>query len=652
MKRPITALALSLLLATAAHAGRYVTRDIVEDALAFATTDRTKAIALLEDALAHRQGYKPKEEVRVMLNAGEQRRLMGDFKESRAWFTRVLSATSRGFEAESARLGLALVDAADGLTPQVLDTLQAVKERDALATQNADRYLILTMRAARQNDAPGARAWSELALRYADEDPAVGERVRAHLEALVDEDSRALVYRPTSPTPEETLTSSVESDLVKAERALEAGNPERASRLAEKVRDDPEADEGDRRAATYLLRRLDGARVQPGKIGVILPLSERFEAAGRQVQRAFEFGYAKAGGRAQLVYADSGSTAETAVAALEKLVLEDGVIAVVGPLLTEEALPVAEAAEALRVPLVGLSQGLDATAERAWVYQAMVTPADQVQALVAFAMGERGMKSFAIFAPDSNYGRAAAEAFQAEVELRKGKIAIVEYYDAAATDLIPFAKKLGRKDYSARSAEFQRLKREAADKGGNPDSVVLPPTLDFDALFVPDNASRIPIAAAALAYEEFPLGQFRTSRDGATLPMLGLSGWNNPALVSQGGPYVQGAIFTDSFVVDDTASQAFSSAYEAEVGKAPTPLEAVTADAGRLLAATLKTRPETRAAFREALAGLQVEGAITGATGFGPDHEARRRIRVLAIEGDSILPLDTPQVTEGPAPTP
>src|SRR5690606_22699497 len=146
MNRPIPALILALCLAAPAQAGRYVAPDLVEDALAFAVADRPKAIALLEDALAHQQGYKAKEERRVMVNAGEQRRLMGDFVEAREWFTKVLDASPRGFEAQAATLGLALIDAVGGITPPVLDTLQSVKERDALATQNADRYLILAVR--------------------------------------------------------------------------------------------------------------------------------------------------------------------------------------------------------------------------------------------------------------------------------------------------------------------------------------------------------------------------------------------------------------------------------------------------------------------------------------------------------------------------
>lgn len=614
--------------------------DLVEDALAYTLTDRTKASRLLEDALEHGEGFKEKERTAVLLHAGEQRRLLGDYEEARKWFEQVQTLGSKPWELQSARLGLALVAAVDGFTPEVVAVLDSTRDKDVLATQSADRYLILTVRAARSGDSASVRTYSELALTYGQEDPKVEERVRAHLEALVDEDSNALVYQPPRPAsqPEEVLGPM--SDIDKAEKAAEAGNEERARTIAERILADDAATPEDRAAAEYLIARLDGATVRAGKIGVLLPLSDKYLAAGKQAQTAFEFGYQSAQGRASLIFVDSGSTPETAVKALERLVLEEGVIAVAGPLLTDEADAVAQAAEALRVPLVCLSQGLVPADDSRWVFQAAVTPQRQIEALVDFAMDERGMDAFAIFAPDTNYGHTAAVAFQDEVEGRKGQVTIVEFYDATANDLIPFAKALGRKDYEGRRDEFYRLRREAEAKGGNPDRVVLPPILDFDALFVPDTASRIPIAAAALAYEEFPLGDFQTTRGGVTVPLLGLSAWNSPALVTGGGPYVRGAVFTDAFWPDDAAGMDFVAAWGSTGAKAPTALEAVMADAGRLVAQATRAGADTRPAFRQALLDARVEGSATGAESFDPDdREARRNVRLLTITADAILPV-------------
>lgn len=648
MTRHFLALAFVALLAPPAHAGRRnVNPDVVEDALAFTLTDREKSVRLLEDALAHGEGFKRKEARLVMVHAGEQHRLLGDYEAARDWFQRVLAERGGGWEKEAARLGLALVDAADGVDARVLRVLVDVAERDALDTQNADRFLLLAVRALKRDDAAAVRDHSRRALDHGAEDPAVYERIRAHLQAMAepsaDEGEEA--------TEEEDAAAMLApiSDLDKAEKALAAGDRELARELAQRVLSagsagaaelEPASDE-DRLVAGYLLRRLDAADVRPGVIGVLLPLSGRYEAAGSQVRRALEFGWRAAGGEGELRFVDTGTTPETAVAALEELVLEQGAIAVLGPLLTEETEAVVTAAQALRVPLVGLSQALEPEPEQEWIFQAMVTPQDQVEALVDYVWAQ-GMDAFAIFAPDTNYGHTAAEAFEEAVAARGGEITVQTFYDEEATDLVPFAQELGRKDYETRGAEFRELKRIAEEQGGNPDRVVLPPTIDFDALFLPDSASRIPLAAASLAYEEFPLGEFQTSRDGETIPMLGLNGWNHPALVHQGGLYVHNAIFTDAFLPDGERGEAFARLWEEKTGRPPKPLEAVAVDAGRLVAAATRADPTTRAAFRQALLAVDVDGAVTGARAFEKrTRSAERDIRLLTITSQGeIVPLE------------
>jgi len=350
-----------------------------------------------------------------------------------------------------------------------------------------------------------------------------------------------------------------------------------------------------------------------------------------------------------LVVEDTGEDAESAVAALEKLVLEQGVIGVVGPLRSDVSDPVLEAADALRVPVVALSRTDHATADRQWVFQSMVTTHQLADALVEFAVTEQQMTGFAVFAPDTPYGHTATEAFQAAVEEQGAQVTVVEFYDAEATDLIPFAKTLGRKDYEARWREFRDLKEAAEETGANPDRVVLPPTIDFQGLFLPDAAARVPLACAALAYEEFPIGHFQTVKEGPTIPLLGLSSWNNPTLVTAGNVYVRGSYFTDVFYPGDEPGAAFVETYRTALERTPTTLEAVAFDTGLLLGGAAVSEAQTRAAFRDALLAVQVEGTITGATGFDPEsREALHDIRVLSITEEEILPWDQVPADEGP----
>ena len=60
---------------------------------------------------------------------------------------------------------------------------------------------------------------------------------------------------------------------------------------------------------------------------------------------------------------------------------------------------------------------------------------------------------------------------------------------------------------------------------------------------------RVPLACAALAYEEFPMGDFQPIPDNPAIPLLGLSGWNQAKLTQSGGPYVRGSRFVDIYAM-------------------------------------------------------------------------------------------------------
>jgi ABC-type branched-subunit amino acid transport system substrate-binding protein len=627
MRRLLVAAALCFSLT--AEAAKRPTPDLVDDALAFAETDRDKAARLLEDAIANEPGLKPAEKAALKVHAGEQRRLMGDDQAALAWFREVAQQKDDGGWRPAAQLGIAIIEAKSGMDPKLASRLEDASDREGLSTQNADKYLLLAQEAKRRNDAPGVKEYSKKALSWSKEDEGVKERVKSGVAVLTTAEAEVAAEPGKGP-------------LEKAWAAWDSGRPDDARRLAEQVIHGGGSDE-EVLSAQYLVRRVDaGVATNPQTIGVLLPLSGKFEAAGKQLKQALELGYGSASAKRKLVFVDQGETVESAVAALEKLVLEQGAVAVVGPLRTEGSLEVAKAANALHVPLVSMSQAVDLPDGRDWVLQAMVTPEDQVSALLSYAMGTRGMKEFAIFAPDNPYGRTAAEVFEREVIARGGTITVKGFYDPEANDVIPFAKALGRKDYDARKAELYKLREETKKNGGDPTKVVLPPIVDFDALFLPDNVSRIPIACAGLAYEEFPIGEFKPTKDSRTVPLLGLSGWNNETIVTRGGAYVRGGVFTDVYHSALTGAPAFEEKYRAETGRGPSALEAVAYDVGKLLAGAASTDASTAAAFREALLAAQAEGAVTGTTGFdGTTRTARHSVRILTVTAKAIAPVET-----------
>ncbi|MFK7926920.1 MAG: penicillin-binding protein activator [Myxococcota bacterium] len=556
----------------------------------------------------------------IMVHLGEQYRLKGDNKQARKQFKAVPKANSDAHRASE--LGEALVSLAEGDTA-AMQTLREVSEKVATSTQNADRYAQLSLAAAASGDDASAATFKSKALKYAEADREVLTRLTQAF------------------TPVGAPALATDGPLAeRLEEAILAGRRGAVERLAAELAGTAKAGSDDAMLAKYATRRLD-VTVDTRTIAVLLPLSGKYKTVGTQIRSALEMGWGGGGNGRKLVFVDVGDSEATAIAAAEKASLTLGAVAIVGPLRKEYAGPVAQVAQATATPMIGLHQNGDAATDRSWVIDGLATPKIQAQGLVKYVMTQKGMKSFAIFAPDSPYGRASADAFQAAVEARGGRITSRVHYSNTSADLVGYAKTLAGKDYKARAAEFARKKKEIAAMGGDPARASLAPKMDFDAIFVPDNARRIPVAAAALSHEEFPVGTFQVVKGGRTIPLLGLSGWNNTRLVTSGGPYVRRGVFTDVYVERSDASKALRSAFSSKVGHEPNSLEAQTWTVGRVLATASAADVTDRTTFRSALfqASLSKRSA-TGASGV--DDENRRvdhRLRFMSLSKNGIYEL-------------
>ncbi|MCP4809249.1 MAG: ABC transporter substrate-binding protein [Proteobacteria bacterium] len=624
-------LLLALLLSS--HAGLLKGRDapaddpaIVVQARSLAASDRMEAIAVLEEYLA--QGADPELLPVVALNAGEQRRLGGDPSSAREHFQRVLKSWPDTDAAQGAKLGLALVaydtDNASGNTSAQLGL---IADEVAPPSMNADRYRLLALEAIDAGEPDSKiQALVENAYVYAD-DPSVAGRVERSLGHLRPEET-------PPPDVSETNDAADIAALDKARRALQEGDYASAVEHADALQSTfPDSEL--LLEAEWVKKKAEVSDPYDAlKIGVLLPLSGTYAPPGKQVKQALELAVDRAGGGVQLVFRDTAGDADTAVTAFEELVLDHGCAAVIGPLVGDVSFPVALHAQAAEVPLVTLTQSAAITETGNWVYRGMMTIEHQVDALLDEVMGERGMLQFAVMAPESDYGRLAKEEFLKQVVERGGTVSVVEMYDPDATDFRKNAAMIGRKDYEARRSELYRLRKDAEERGEDPSKVVLPPQMDYDAIFIPDSYTRVALVASALAYEEFPVGNFQPRRGVENIPLLGLSGWHNAELFTRGGLYVQNSVFVDAYTLLDPKSHAFAAEFRDAVGRNPGVLDAVAYDTARLVSVAARTQPADRYGVRSALSGANVSAPVSTGGRFDGDREVVRDLYVMTITRD------------------
>jgi ABC-type branched-subunit amino acid transport system substrate-binding protein len=388
-----------------------------------------------------------------------------------------------------------------------------------------------------------------------------------------------------------------------------------------------------------------------GKVGVLLPRTGEYAAIGKRIEQVVRLANERAGTRMQLVFLDAHGDPAATKQAVEDLVVKEQVVAILGPLLKEDVMEAARAAQSLGVPMVALSQAQDPASVGDYVFRGVLPLEQQVKALVDHAMGVEGMRSFATLHPRSSFGDHAADLFRAEVERRGGKVIREADYDEDATSFFEQARIIGAKDYKARAGEFAAVKRAAAAKGADPSKAVLPPQIDFDAIFIPDSWQRAALVASSLAYEEFPVGSFRPNRHAARVPLLGLNAWNDPRIVDVGGAYVQQAIFVDAFAPqsDLPGVQQFVQDHDSSLGRKPGVIDALAWDATRLLGAAVTAGGDDRGAVRDELLQARISGPLTGGDRFGSDREVDRKLVVLTIRGGGIRIWHPPELSpEGP----
>jgi ABC-type branched-subunit amino acid transport system substrate-binding protein len=509
---------------------------------------------------------------------------------------------------------------------------------------NADRYRLLARVAADEGSARAeVRDLVRKAVHHAAGDPLLEARVkRALADLLTEEQASGLAAEGREMTEQAVLEA--------AREALRTRDFARAGELALKLRETwPET--AHQKELHYLARRAEaGDPAIGGRVGLLLPLSGEYAGPSERLKQVIDLAADGLGGQIEVLAADTAADPARAIAEAERLVLDEGCVALLGPLLKEEVGPVALVAQAIGVPLVALSQAEDPTSVGDYVFRAFLPIEEQVDALLDHAVGVAGFDSFAILYPENPYGEAARDAFAAGAESRGAHVARVVPYDPEASNFLAAARELGQKDLKARAGELWRARREAQSTGMDPENATVDPVVDYDAIFLPDSHLRIPLVASALAYEEFAVGAFRPRRGEEPMPLLGLNAWNHPDLPRTGGRPVRGSRFVDAFLAtrDDPAVKAFVEDYTAAFSRQPGVLDAMAHDATRLLAAGVIAGGTDRTAVRDSLALALLPDAVAGGARFRPDREMDRKLLVLTIDENGIREW-TPEPPPEPA---
>ncbi|MDR1397400.1 MAG: penicillin-binding protein activator, partial [Desulfarculales bacterium] len=244
-----------------------------------------------------------------------------------------------------------------------------------------------------------------------------------------------------------------------------------------------------------------------GRIGLIMPLSGRMAEYGKPLTMAIEMGLGVISGESQveLFIEDDGNDPENTVAAVERLVNEKQVLAIIGPLSVKTSLAAAEKAQALQVPLISLSQGsFLSESPQEFIFQNYFSPEDQVRTLAQALINNKNKYKLVILAPASNLGQGFAKLMETVLPAQGGTVVFTKYYSLDTTDFVSLLREL--------NAEY-----------------------DFDAIFIPDNAERASSVVNAI------------NKTQINTIIMGINLWHTGKFLLSAGVAGQGALFPNAY---------------------------------------------------------------------------------------------------------
>ncbi len=373
----------------------------------------------------------------------------------------------------------------------------------------------------------------------------------------------------------------------------------------------------------------------------------------------------------KLVVKDTGGDPDRARQAVKDLVEKDHVIAIIGDVLLDTALPAALAAEEYGVPILSLSRKEGVAEAGPWTFRLALTAKKQAQALARFAMEELGLKRFGVMYPRHPYGMELMNAFWDEVDKRQGEVTAVESYAFDQTTFTTEAKALVGRSYPQSRAEYGQCVAEAnavdndyqRKKKREKCTDEVTPIVDFEALLIPDGYRTVSYIVPALVAEDVLLTRDRrtieayrkTTGNNHVRPvqLLGPSMWNDPELGKRLGKQIEGAVFVDGFDARDQTKriQAFVDAFARVHHSRPALIEAQAFDASAICAALLTGQagaaPTTRDALRQQLTSVKEFPGVTGLVRFDEQGDSQTPLRFFQVEDGEIDAADEAALAKG-----
>ena len=391
-----------------------------------------------------------------------------------------------------------------------------------------------------------------------------------------------------------------------------------------------------------LSQERDDSKTRPRVIGVLLPLKGKFAKYAQRSLQGIElaldlFNPSEPDSQLKLVIEDAGEEPESHIQALNRLAFKHRVSVVIGPMMSKGAEQVYQRAEEIGIPLISLSRKSPQNLE--YVFGAGLTNSLLAYEAARHAITHLGFKRLAILAPQDKFGQEMTQAFWSATEALGGEIVGFETYQPTDTDFRAQVDRLAGLHYTnSRKKELDALAKErelnqiTKRTRKTEKFFQLPPVVDFDAVFIPDEAKISGQMIPTFAY-----------RDVENIKFIGTSAWNSPEFINRTLNTGDHSYFVDVFLSRSSPDQknaGYTRQYSDQYQQDATSIDAIAYDAALLLKSVLGTSGTlSRKQIKDTLKKIS---SFQGATGTLRYEEGKfyRPLKLISIQGGQLKVVD------------
>lgn len=297
---------------------------------------------------------------------------------------------------------------------------------------------------------------------------------------------------------------------------------------------------------------------------------------------------------------DNKSDAAEATALATRLMVQEGVVAALGPATSGNFMATIPVAMGNSIPIISASatadEGVTVDASgnvNEFVFRLCFNDSFQGVTMANFAANNLSAKNAVIIQDNSSdYAKGLAKNF-------------VETFEAAGGTIV------AQEGYVAKDKDFNAILTSIKGK-------------DFDVIFLPGY------------YQEAGLVIKQARDQGITVPILGADGFDSPVLLELAGAAALNDVYFSnhySSLDQDPLVQDFIAAYKEKYGVEPNAFNALGYDLGKYIADAIARAGSTDpVAIKDALKATENFAGVTGTFSMGEDHNPIKSIVVIGLE--------------------